>query len=483
MKSKITLIALIVTLFMPLDSGGILCQYIPPPRYTIEIGLVRDLDGPLSFFECNAAGPVYRWFADKVNAEGGIHLSDYDIYVDIELVVRDFNVAYWDIAVETQGLIEDGADFIWGGPGTDCIYSIAPVCNLNGVILITLEGGASKMVWQHERYLDLWPYVWISSSFANWYQMPVLYDILDAEVDHNPVAYVTYIGGLGAMHGYEYLLTTIDEFGESNVLPAGASWPGVEHTFAMNSTEANTIIQNAKTALGNATDPNYDIFCAFTYPWNVERLIQACIDNNFNPPAILFGPGANFGSFGTPPPDGFGAADVEGIMCFAVANNKTEVQVGTPTMSMAEMYDAIAARIEDDWIDPDLSCASGNLTSGKQALDYWGSPCYVAALEMWKYAVEAVGNLYPQSAIRDVLAAFSPSNPAQTVFGDTWYTVFGEGAGGGVMAYECHTGEIGQWQSGVIEIIGYDGINATLPNYCVTANFTYPMTNLWGWLS
>jgi hypothetical protein len=484
MKSKIILGLVVVMLAMPLDAGGIMCQYIPPPTWPIVVGLARDLDEELSFFECNAAGPVYRWFANKVNAEGGIHLSEYDTsreecWVPIELIVRDFDVAHWDIGIETQILIEDGADFIWGGPGTDCIYTQAPVCNANGTLLITLEGGVSKMVWEHQNYLDQWPYVWVSSSFANWYQIPVLHDILDAELDHDPIAYVTYIGGLGAGHGVEYLRTTIDEFGESNVLPAGSPLPGVAHTFVMNSTEANTIIQNAAAAL-NSTP--YDIFCAFTYPWNVQKLIQACIDNDFNPPAILFGPGANFGSFGAPPPDGFGAADVEGIMCFTVANNKTVVSVGNATMSMAEMYDTISAQIEDDWIDPDLSCASGNLTSGEQALDYWGTPCYVAALEMWKYAVEAAGNLDSSDA-RDTLVAFSPSNPAQTVFGDTWYTVFGEGFGGGVMAYECHTGEIGQWQSGMVEIIGYDGINATLPNYCVTANFTYPMTDLWGWLS
>jgi hypothetical protein len=48
------------------------------------------------------------------------------------------------------------------------------------------------------------------------------------------------------------------------------------------------------------------------------------------------------------------------------------------------------------------------------------------------------------------------------------------GDGGGLMAKECHTGEIGQWQNGICEIVGYTGIEQTLTNYKVTADFVYP---------
>jgi len=478
MKNKIFAISLVVLLAIGLDSGGMCSQYIPRYIPPIQIGLARDLDGPLSFFECNGAGPVYRWFVEKVNDEGGIHLSEYDTRtaecrVPLELVVRDFDLFTWDIDDVTSELIyTDEVDFIWGGPGAFWIFTQAPTCNEAEKLLITLEGGAGNTTVGQN--INDWPYVWVSSSFADWYQIPVLHDILEAELDHDPIAYITCIGGeYGTVHGYQYGHEAYNEFCEENVIDAGF------HSYQLTSSEADDIIAAAAVAL-NSTP--YDIFCAFTYPWNVYALTQACIDNEFNPPAILFGPGANFGRFGTAPPDGFSAANVEGIMCFAVANNKTTVSVGDTTMSMSEMYDSIAAQIVYDWIDPDLPCTSGNLTSGEQSLDYWGTPCYVATLEMWKYAVEAAGTTYCKD-IRDALAAFSPENPAQTVLGDTWFTVFGDGLGGGILAYECHTGEIGQWQSGMVEIIGYDGIKATLSNYCVTANFTYPMTDLWGWLS
>jgi hypothetical protein len=104
-------------------------------------------------------------------------------------------------------------------------------------------------------------------------------------------------------------------------------------------------------------------------------------------------------------------------------------------------------------------------------LDWWGHPLYWAQAEMWQAAVESVGYV-DQDEVRDALAGFSETNPAETVLGDTWYTMFGNG--GGILAYECHTGEIGQWNNGQVEIVGYANITDDLPNYVTTASFTYP---------
>ena len=466
MKNKILFISLAMVL--ALSVGLIGCDGGPTVPTEIVIGTARDTNEALSFFECGAGGPVMRWFVDKVNDEGGIYMSEYDADLPIELIVRDFSLQGWDIGDVTQGLIDDGADFILGGPATDTIYTQAPICNKEATILLTLEGGASAMTWNPENYLDIWPYVWVNLSFANWYEIPVMHDILAAQVA-TPTAYVTRIGGAGNEHGLEYLQATQLEFGAGNVTDAGA------HSYELDSTEANTIIQTAAAAL-NATP--YTIFCAYTYPWNVAELIGACIANDFNPPAILFGPGANFASYS----EVYFGPNMEGICSFTMANNKTTVAVGTPTMSMATLFDELAAQVEDDWANYSSVCPqAGGFTDGYDQLDFWGFPCYTAALEMWKAAVEDVGEL-DSPAIRTVLASYSPSDPATTVFGDTWYEVFGGGNGGGVMDYECHTGEIGQWQSGVFETVGYTGITSELPNYCVTGDFQFPMTNQWTWL-
>jgi hypothetical protein len=442
----------------------------------IMIGTARDTDEGMGVFECYHGGPAMRWFVNKVNAAGGVHLSAYDTatedcYVDLELVVREFSVGAWDIGTVVQGLIDDGADVIFGGPSTDTVYTLAPVCNLNGVILMSFEGGASKMVWESESYLDQWPFVWINLSFANWYEIPVLKGIMDEAVGGTPKAYVTQIGGPGAEHGLEYLQTTVDEFGSGNVLPSDS---GLVHSFFMTQGEADTIIQGAITAL-NSTP--YDIFCAYTYPWNVAALFIAAQTYGFNPPAMIFGPGSSQGYF----PLAWGDSAIEGIMSFGTANEKTTVAVGTPTQSMADMYAEIGAQIEDDWTNYSTVCPNSyNATAGTELLDFWGLPIFAAGMEMWLSAVEEVGDL-DDLAIRNVMASYNSTNPASTVFGDTWYTVFGGGLGGGIVAYECETGQIGQWQSGVFEILGYSGITSVLPNNDATSTYI-AMEDNWAWL-
>jgi len=444
-----------VAAILALSVGLIGCggENLPPEApESIKVGLARDLDGPLAVFECGYGGPVYRWFANEVNADGGILLSDYAEKVPIELVVRDFDVVTWDLADVTEALIEtDKVDFVWGGPGTDCVFTQAPICNAAAKVLITLEGGASTMIWDGD--IDSWPYVWVSLSFANWYQIPVLHDMLEDEAGANPTAYITYIGEMGATHGIEYKTETINQFGADNVIDAGF------HSYMLfdHPGEADAIILAAKTAY---EETPYDIFCAYTYPWNVAALTLALMASDFNPPAILFGPGGNANSYLV----SFGPY-AGGVCSFIVVDENTST-------ALADMYEGLAAQAEADWDDPSLSCDQGDLASGWDTLDFWGQPCYVAALEMWKAAVEANGDI-DSPGVRAELAKFSSTNPADTVLGDCWFTVFGNGNVGGILAYECHPGEIGQWQNGKYKVVGGSD---------TSASFVYPNTGNWFWL-
>jgi len=444
---------ILVAAILVLSVGLIGCGDGGPAAPTeILVGLARDIDGgPLAVFECGYGGTVYRWFADKVNDEdGGIVLSDFGTEpVPIELVVRDFDVLTWDLAAVTEALIDtDDVDFVWGGPGTDCIFTQAPICNAAAKVLITLEGGASSMIWDED--IDTWPFVWVSLSFSNWYQIPVLHDMLEAEVGPNATACISHIGEMGATHGLEYKNETILEFGEANVIDLGA------HPYQLTSGQAAAVILAAETAY-NATP--YDIFCAYTYPWNVAALTLALMASNFNPPAILFGPGGNANSYYF-----YFGPYAQGVCSFIVADNSTSTEI-------SDMYAELAVRAEADWDDTGLLCDPSGMTSGWETLDYWGQPCYAAALEMWKTAVENAGNLV-STDVRDELAAFEDT-PCPTVLGDCWFTTFGGGFGGGILAYECHPAEIGQWQGGQYKSVGGND---------PSASFIYPNTGNWFWL-
>jgi len=478
-KNRIIFISLAVALALSvglIGCGGGEVQEIPEQPTTLVIGMARDTDEDLSVFESICAGPVMREFVEQVNLSGGVHLSAYDtannppVMVPLEIDKRDFSLATWDIGDVTAQICDDINDgnvhFLWSGPGTDCIITQAPIANEAGVVLLTLEGGSAPIENDPEQ-LASWPYVFITLSYSNWYQIPVLQDQLEAELGRAPKAYVTYIGEWGAEHGQEYLQVTKDEFGADNVIDAGF------HDYDLWATgAADAIITAAAEALGDPANPNYDIFCAYTYPWNVDALTRAAMANDFNPPAMIFGPGANFGDYsywyGDPPDTSL----VDGILSFTAAAYDTNPKIQA-------VYDLIAERIDDDEGDS----LSGNPgLPGMSQLDYWGFPLYWAGMEMWLEAVERVGYV-DQELLRDALAGFE-DNPADTILGDCWFRMYGApGEGGGNLDYLCHTGEIGQWQGGgIFETVGYYGITDDLPNYVVTADFMFPMTDLWNWL-
>ncbi len=133
--------------------------------------------------------------------------------------------------------------------------------------------------------------------------------------------------------------------------------------------------------------------------------------------------------------------------------------------------------------------------------DYWGHPCYWAGMDFIYAAAAEVGSdndgagfTIDQNEYRGFLA----TNKIDSVFGQTWYVtpkyalnatqyswadadlewpVPADKAA--LLSYKLHTGEIGQWQSGYFEVVGYSGIGETgdeygLVNYDVTASFVYP---------
>ena len=236
----------------------------------------------------------------------------------------------------------------------------------------------------------------------------------------------------------------------------------VSHSFGSREAEFTPLIQAAKAN-------GCDVFCAFTYPDEVWAVTRTAIDEEYDPGAFVCGPGANFGLYAAPPYSGLNVTQVEGVMCFAVSNYDTPKPAGA-TITMAEMYDKIAYAVETRLGAPHESGI------GQGVLDWWGHPCYWAALEMWKAAVEQVGYV-SQSKLKDALAG-TKAHPLPTVFGtDLVHDIRDRG---GIMAYECHTGEIGQWINGVVEIIGSASVKGVplataLPNYMVTEPYVYPI--------
>jgi branched-chain amino acid transport system substrate-binding protein len=330
-------------------------------------------------------------------------VEEYGKKLPIELIIYDDTSDVGTMTRLTEKLIvEDKVDFLWPACGTAFIFAQAPIANKYGYVLITAEGGATTV----KDMLPSLPYLFVTLSFSNWYQLPVLADLLAEQ--GAKTAYIIYIADL---HGIEYSGVAGIEFPKKGISIRGISSvpPDIK--------DLSPLIKEAKAS-------NADLFCCFGYPDQVMPATGTSIELGYNPKAWIGGPGVNFGFYHTT----FGPA-VEGVMGFT---------------SFSPKQSAAAKALAD------------KLYTGKpeDIQDWWGHPLYWAGLEIWKQAIEEAGTL-DQDKIREILA----TEHFTTVLGDTWFE-------NGLLAKECHTGEIGQWQNGLFEVIG--------PKDNATAEMIYP---------
>jgi len=384
----------------------------PPTKDKIVVGMARSLSGPLAPIESSGFGPVYKAWVPEVNADGGIYVEEYGKKLPIELKIYDDKSDTGTCVRLTEKLIlEDKVDFVWSSDSTAEIFAQASIANKYNYLFMTFEGGATTIT---DSLYSL-PYLFINLSFSDWYQLPVFADMLAAKGAET--AYVTYIADL---HGIEYAGVAGNEFNRVGIKILGnTSLPPDLEDFAL-------VIKDAMASKA-------DVFCCFGYPDQVLPLTGTAIALGYNPKAMIMGPGGNFGFYHT----AFGPA-TEGICAFATFNRKQS---------------------------PEMSTLADKLYAGQpeDVQNGWGADLFWGALDFWKQAIEKTGTL-DQKTIRDVFA----TEHFNTVLGDTYFTVFGDG--GGLMAKESHQGEIGQWQNGIFEVVG----GGDWPNTKLTADFIYP---------
>ena len=363
----------------------------PPAKESIVVGMARPLSGPLAVIGDSAFRPVYETWVERVNADGGIYVEEYGKQLPIELIVYDDTSDPGTMTRLTEKLIlEDKVDFLWPACGTAFIFAQAPIANKYGYVLVTAEGGATTI----KEMLPSLPYVFVTLSFSDWYQLPVLADILAAK--GATTAYIAYIADL---HGIEYSGVAGIEFPKKGIDIVGIK------SMPPDIKDLSPIIKDADAS-------GADVFCCFAYPDQVLPATGTSIELGYNPKAWLGGPGVNFGFYHA----AFGPA-AEGVMGFTCfARGQT----------------------------PELDELADILYEGKpeEVQDWWGHPFYWAGLDIWKAAIEKAGTL-DQDAIRDIIA----TEKLDTVLGPTWFE-------NGLLAKEAHAGEIGQWINGVFEVVG-----------------------------
>ncbi len=384
-------------------------------KESILIGASRPISGAQSPIGDAALGPMMKLWEKKINAEGGIYVAEYDRKLPIEFLIYDDTSDVSTMVRLTEKLIlEDKVDILFSACGTSFISAQAPIANKYGMVLITAEGGAVTM----RDSLPGLPYTFISLSFSDHYELPVFADMCAAKG-----AKTAYIISIADLHGVEYGGVGNIEFARVGIeVLANKSVPETTTDFSL-------LVKEAKAA-------NPDVFCVFAYPAIVLPVTGEMMAIDFNPPAVIMGPGANFGFYGV----SFGGDPntVNGVSCFATANKDTSPAFAQHFAELEELV-------------------------GWPNSDWWGTPLYSPIMDIWVQSIEATGTLN-QAVNRDYIA----THHFDTILGDTWFEMSGDG--GGLMAKETHTGEIGQWQNGTVEIVGGGDWPATV----ITSDWIYP---------
>jgi branched-chain amino acid transport system substrate-binding protein len=358
-------------------------------KTTIKIGMARSLSGGLAVIGDSAFKPIYTAWIKEVNDAGGINVGGK--MMKIETVIYDDKSDAATMTRLTEKLIlEDKVDFLWPACGTAMLFAQAPIANKYNYVLITAEGGATSL----ESMLPSMPYIFVTLSFSDWYEMPVLADMLKNKGVKS--AYIVYISDL---HGIEYNSVAGIEFGKAGIQILGtkAVPPDIK--------DLSPVIKEAKAS-------GADAFMCFAYPDQIMPATGTSMELNYNPKVWLGGPGVNFGFYHTT----FGPA-IEGVMGWASWDRDSS---------------------------PALKALADKLYTGQpeDINDWWGHSFYWAGLDMWKAAIEKAGSL-DNTKIKDILL----KEHMNTVLGDTWFE-------NGLLAKETHPGEVGQWINGVYHVVG-----------------------------
>lgn len=369
----------------------------------IVIGAVRSLSGPLAVIEGAAFGPIFKMWVDEVNADGGIYVEEYGKNLPIKTIIYDDKS---DLGTMTRLLekliVEDKVDFVFPPNSTAMLFAAGPIANKYGYILMGAEGGATKI----KEIITGLPYFFSILNFSDHNQVPVLADILQ-KLDVKTVA-IVFIADL---HGVEYSGMAVPELALKGIDVALVKSipPGIK--------DLSPILKEAKAA-------NVDAFLCFAYPDENILATKQSMELGFNPKVFLTGPGANFAFY----QQIFGPA-ADGVMGFGAWNAKSSPAHKELADKLTNLY-------------------------GPAILDWWGHNLYYAGLQFWQQAVEKAGTL-DQAKIREIMA----TEKFNTILGPTWFDE------NHLLAVECHSGEVGQWQQGVFEVIGPEDKATAAPIY------------------
>lgn len=366
-----------------------------PTKQSIVFGGVRSQTGEYAMFDETGFGPIYRMWADEVNANGGIYVAEYDRKLPVELLIYDDGSSIPAMAKLYEKLIvEDRVDFLLPPVSTSYLYAAAPIANEHNYLLIGAEACGLTLKESAEKY----PGLFLTLNFSET-QIPAIREILLE--NHVSSAYIVFIEDL---FGTEYVGAAIPEFEAVGIEIAGVK----AISLSIDAPAMATIIANAEAS-------GAESFFIFGYPDQNYLAIEQARAAGYNPSLFLTGPGGNFEIS----KEVIGEDAMNGVMSWGSWNEKS-------SNAAAEF----AARFREIYAD-----------APETSLDWWGHLPYYAGLEVLTQAIVRAGTLD-----NEVVTRIIEAERFATTMGVVWFD-------DGIISGSCYLGNVGQWQNGVFEIV------------------------------
>ena len=364
----------------------------PPAVDKIRIGAARPLSGVNTIFQEAHFGPAYKLWVEDVNKAGGLVVAGKPLPIEMT-VYDDQSDLDTSMRLLTKLMEEDKVDFVFAPCSTAFLFAAAGVANAHEYILMSAEGGATTL--ETEMKKGSLPWFFQCLNYSNHAQMPVFADICkELGVTSASIAYIDDLHGIEYQaQAQVYLATAGVEIKSNTPIP-----PGIK--------DVSSLVNQWKSEAA-------DVICSFQYPPENILTISTLMQLNYNPKAFLGGPGCSTQAIYD---IWQGAADqifFEGAWTY---DQSPEVKA---------WYDQLAAFV-----------------GGPANVDFWGALIYKAQLQFFQQAIEEAATL-EQAKVAEVMRT---AHYKTLMSDDTFFT-------NQLMDRSCYAGQIGQWQSGVPQVI------------------------------
>ena len=407
-------------------------------KNNVVIRAVRSETGGEAFSEQTGFGPQYRMWADEINREGGLYIKSLDRRVPVDVQIYDDE----SDTDNTKRLFEEivgseRPDLVLPPFGEDKLFAVAPIAQRHDYLLIAGEGSSLELIMQ----LDA---IRADYGEANTFlvrnnaekQVPALAKLFRAlGVDS---VYGVYVNDF---YNVEYWSATEAALAEAFVEITGSEAVDPEDF------DAAAIIENAITSGAKA-------FVCFAGPEQSVPVMNAAIALEYRPEAYFTGEGVSSDYYSVDAWGDYTREGLTGVMGLGAWNEKS----GPGAKEYNDRFRGYWTEKGLFWLDADGLPAD---SESPVYQDWWIDICCYSGLQILQQAVENAGELDENGMIKNSTlityinggAVFDTAMNPALVFEDNR------------PAGDMFSGNIGQWQNGVFEVIDADHRRTADPLY------------------